>query len=151
MVYWWMIFSKSCRYAIRAMIYVAKQETENYVPIRNISSQLDIPFHFLTKILQQLTEKNILVSAKGAKGGIRFAAPLPKINLYDIYVSIDGDEVFTKCCLGLNNCVENNPCHIHVKWDPVKESLKEALKSTTLDKVSSDLDGERKIFMEFQI
>ena len=66
-----MIFSKSCVYGLRAMIYLASIPREGYVSIKSLSDKLDISFHFLTKILQELTAAELMESMKGPKGGVR--------------------------------------------------------------------------------
>ncbi|NUM71915.1 MAG: Rrf2 family transcriptional regulator, partial [Ignavibacteriaceae bacterium] len=64
-----MIFSKATIYGIKSIVYVAKQQNgKDYVSIREIAEKLEIPFHFLTKILQKLTHAGIIVSSKGVKG-----------------------------------------------------------------------------------
>ena len=57
------VISKSGEYGLRALLYmVAHKKDEAYVNIREMADELDISFHFLTKILQSLTQKGILQS-----------------------------------------------------------------------------------------
>jgi len=57
-----MVLSKACIYGIQAAIYVASVKDVGYVSIQEISEKLNISFHFLTKVLQQLTQAGILNS-----------------------------------------------------------------------------------------
>ncbi|HCT51303.1 MAG TPA: transcriptional regulator, partial [Balneola sp.] len=66
-----MLLSKSCVYGLRASIYLASKSDEEFNSIKEMSDKLEISFHFLTKILQQLTAESLMVSYKGPKGGIR--------------------------------------------------------------------------------
>jgi len=53
------MLSNSCRYGIRAVIYLASQPISNgKTGITRISTDLDLPQPFLAKILQQLVKKN---------------------------------------------------------------------------------------------
>lgn len=128
--------SKSCEYGMRAALYVASQQKEGFVPIREISKELNISFHFLTKILQQLNEAGILRSYRGPSGGIQLAKPLKEISLYDVVVSIEGDGMFTQCVLGLDGCGEKKPCPLHARWEVERARLTKMLAETTLDKVA---------------
>ncbi|CAN0202088.1 unnamed protein product, partial [Chrysoparadoxa australica] len=49
-----MLLSKSCVYGLRASIYLASKSDEEFNSIKEMSDKLEISFHFLTKILQQL-------------------------------------------------------------------------------------------------
>lgn len=127
------LLSKKCVYGIRAALYVASvQENKKYIPIRQISEELQISFHFLTKILQVFTQKKIMDSFRGPNGGIALTKASDKISLLDIIYMIDGDDLFDECILGLPGCGENKPCPFHDEWKEDKECLKESFANTTL-------------------
>ena len=63
------IFSRTCEYAIQSIIYLALQKGVRPVNIKEISAKLNIPSHFLAKILQNLTQDQLVVSFKGPGGG----------------------------------------------------------------------------------
>lgn len=127
-----MILSKTCDYAMRATFYIATQRDRKFVPIREVSEKLDISFHFLTKILQNLTQKNILLSYKGPNGGIALAAPAESISLADISKAIDGPKIYEGCILGLNHCGDENPCPLHQEWKVIREKIQDLFDHTTL-------------------
>ena len=59
------MLSNSCRYGIRAVVYLASQPvTECKTGIKKISSDLKLPAPFLAKILQQLAKQKILTPQK---------------------------------------------------------------------------------------
>ncbi|TNE70637.1 Rrf2 family transcriptional regulator [bacterium] len=127
-----MVLSKACTYGILATLYVAKENKE-FVPIRELSDELHISFHFLTKILQQLTAQGLLISLKGPKGGVKLAKDPATITYYDVIRAIDGDEVFTECVLGLPGCGHEAPCPIHEFWSPTRDLLKTTFVSQSLE------------------
>ena len=63
-----MLLSKSTEYGIRATLYLTSLKQDGYVSIRAISDELDISFHFLTKIFQKLTQAGLLQSFRGPRG-----------------------------------------------------------------------------------
>ncbi|MBD3419635.1 MAG: Rrf2 family transcriptional regulator [Chitinivibrionales bacterium] len=130
-----MVLSKACSYAIRALIYAARQDTD-LVPIRKIADDLGLSFHFLTKIFQTLSNNDITVSCKGAKGGIKLNYPLDNISLADIVIAVDGRGLFEDCLLGLAHCSQNPACEIHGKWSQFRAELSEFFETTTLDKLA---------------
>jgi len=130
-----MFLSKTCSYAIRAAIYLAEFPGQKYVPIKEISGKLGISFHFLTKILQMLTARNLLVSFRGPNGGIALAKPATDISILEIIEAVDGSTLFEACLLGLKSCDDKNPCWMHEQWSGERERLRELFKTTSIQKI----------------
>ncbi len=128
-----MLLSKACEYGIRAAIFIASMEEGKYVSIREVSDKLDIPYHFLTKILQKLTTCGLLTSMKGPAGGVRLKRNPEDVQLFEIITAIDGDELFNECVLGLPGCGAQKPCVLHRKWMDHREGIKNMLRTTTLE------------------
>lgn len=65
-----MFFSKTCEYALRAVFFIAqKSEHGRKVGIREIAASIDSPEPFIAKILQDLSKRGLIQSAKGPTGG----------------------------------------------------------------------------------
>lgn len=136
-----MLFSKGCTYAIRAALLVAVKETREgrkFIPIRELADELDLSFHFLTKILQVLTEAEIMESFRGPNGGIGLAREANKISLIQIISAVDGTSLFSECALGLPDCGEAKPCPLHQSWSKRREELKRMFEKTTLATLAQD-------------
>ena len=138
-----MLLSKTCDYAIRAALYIAVNEDRQFVPIREISEQLNISFHFLTKILQILTQKDIMASFKGPKGGIALARPAGKISVKEIVLAVDGPQIFENCLLGLEKCGEENPCPLHEQWAAIRSQLNQLFEHTTLAEMAEKVKSNK--------
>lgn len=132
-----MLLSKSCVYGIRAALYMATREDRDYVPIREISDDLSISFHFLTKILQQLTSEGLMESFRGPNGGIRLTKDGSEITLMEVVTAIDGIELFTECALGLPGCGVEKPCPLHDKWAVTRDNIRSMLENTTLTEMAN--------------
>lgn len=133
------MWSKRCTYALRATLYLAAQQQEGYVPIRQISDQLDIPYAYLTKVLQELIRCGLLQSLRGPRGGVALAQPANTIALRDIIEAIDGSGLFTECVLGLPKCDAAAPCSLHHQWKPIRLSIGTMLSQTALDDIADQL------------
>lgn len=133
-----MLLSKACIYGIRASLYIAavRHDERKFVPIHIISDRLELSFHFLTKILQQLTTAGLLESYKGPNGGVTFSRDAKEIKIIEIIKAIDGDKLFTECILGLPGCGHNRPCPIHEKWGQTREGLKILFENTSLHEIA---------------
>ncbi|GJM35579.1 MAG: hypothetical protein DHS20C18_45800 [Saprospiraceae bacterium] len=118
------MFSKACKYAIRAVLYLAVHSSpENKVGVKAIAEDLQVPKHFLAKILQQLSRDQLISSVKGPNGGFYMADENLNVPMEKIIKSFDGMEVFTSCILGLPVCSAENPCPLHVQAFAYREGL----------------------------
>jgi Rrf2 family protein len=137
-----MLFSKGCTYAIRASVLVTLKETNEqrkFIPIRELADELNLSFHFLTKIMQSLTEARILESFRGPNGGVGLAKPAKEISLLDIVAAIDGMSLFADCALGLPGCGDSTPCPLHESWAKRREELRKMLAKTSLASLARDI------------
>ena len=139
-----MLLSKSCVYGLRASLYLASRKEIEFTSIKEMSNKLGISFHFLTKILQQLTATAFMESYKGPNGGVRLSAKGRSATLFDLVVAMDGIELFTQCALGLSGCGSEKPCPLHDSWTDTRASIQAMLEKTTLDKLGKQ--GKENLF-----
>ncbi|MCI2229524.1 Rrf2 family transcriptional regulator [Polaribacter sp. MSW13] len=134
------MFSKTCEYGLRAVIYIAQQaKTNEKIGITAIADAIDSPQAFTAKILQQLTKNNIVQSIKGPFGGFYIDEQnLQNISLNNIVQVLEGNRIYTGCGLGLHQCNAEKPCPLHFKFIEIRENLKKMLENTTLLELSSD-------------
>lgn len=135
------MFSKTCEYAIRAMIFIAqKSKGGSKVGIKEIAKAIDAPEYFIAKILQDLSRKGLVQSLKGPTGGFYVEDESSLCSLADIVKAIDGDKLFLGCGLGLKNCNELKPCPIHNQFKKVRESIYNMLENATIGEFSKQLE-----------
>jgi Rrf2 family protein len=104
------MLSKSCEYALKSILYITKHSQNlERVGAKNISDDLDIPYHFAAKLLQILAKADIISSQKGPNGGFYLTADNLTHSLADVVFAIDGDGIFVNCILGLKTCSETRP------------------------------------------
>ena len=124
------LFSRQCEYALQAVMYIALKDEREMVSIIDLADTLHIPFHFLAKILQDLTYKRLLVSQKGPAGGFGIARSAQRITLLQIIDAIDGDSFMQDCVLGLAQCSKENPCALHEEWSKSRDGIVSMLTRT---------------------
>ena len=135
------VFSKTCEYAIRSVFFIAHRTASgNKVGIKEIANGIDSPEHFLAKILQDLSRKGIVQSAKGPNGGFYMEETALKRPLADVVEAVDGKSIFTGCGLGLAYCSETNPCPLHHEFKAIRNQLRDLLEQTMIKDFSENLN-----------
>ncbi len=136
------MFSKSCKYGLRSVIFIAGQAGENKkVSLTAVASGIDSPQAFTAKILQQLTKSSIVNSTKGPYGGFFIRKEdLETILLSDVVSVFDGDSVYTGCGLGLSKCDAKSPCPLHDKFITIRANIKVMLNSSLAAILNSEAE-----------
>ena len=134
------MFSKSCKYGLRGVLYLAQVSNEgNKVGVKELSEHLNIPVHFMAKILQDLARKRIISSTKGPNGGFFLTEQEKKQNLITIVVAIDGMARFEECSMGLRECSNEHPCPLHFGIKSLRQNIIDQLTNTSLDDFANKL------------
>ncbi len=134
------MFSKTCEYGIRAVIYILTQSNEGKkLGVKEIATEIDAPEFFTAKILQSLAKKNIISSSKGPTGGFYIDKNQEELKMIDLVIAIDGDKIFKGCVLGLKNCSESHPCPIHNEFKVVRDLLGKTLTEKSLKELALEV------------
>ncbi len=119
------MLSLTCKASIKAVIFLGSiADRENRASIKEIAQFINENEHTVGKLLQKLVKDGIINSAKGPKGGFYLTPKQVKQPVINIIHSIDGEEVFNQCGLGLSKCIEARPCPFHNDYKPVREMFK---------------------------
>jgi Rrf2 family transcriptional regulator, iron-sulfur cluster assembly transcription factor len=128
------MFSKATEYALRAVIYIAQKGNEDKRPgIAEIAKAIDSPQPFTSKILQQLTRDNkVISSVRGPNGGFFITQKALQLPVLAVLNALGEDEILYKCVLGLRKCSEVKPCPMHDDYKVIRKQLIQLFENTTI-------------------
>lgn len=132
-------FSKQCEYALQAVLYLALKPAGEMTSIKDLAANLGIPYHFVAKILQDLTHRGLLASQKGPNGGFAMAMEPKEITLLHIVEAIDGVAFTNGCVLGFSECSGKNPCAVHNQWGELREAIYRMLVNKNMGEMARDM------------
>lgn len=136
------MISKSCKYAIRAAVFIASQAgNSRKLGVKEIADEIEAPAAFTAKILQTLNRHKIVTSLKGPYGGFFCEAYQLNLPVIDIVNAIDGTAVFRECVMGLHRCSDDHPCPMHHQYAEIRNNLMQSFQQTTLGSLATDLSG----------
>lgn len=134
------MFNKETEYAIRGLVYVKLQNLKRRRPgTSEIAREIDAPHFFTAKILQRLVRLGYLKSVKGKGGGFYFDENDPDLSLRDLIAATEGDSSISACGFGLKECDEKNPCPMHEKYAPIRESINKLVDEETVSRMAEKL------------
>jgi Rrf2 family protein len=134
------MFSKTCEYGIRAVIYIWSQNAKGVkLGAKDISKAIEAPEYFTAKILQSLVKQCLLSSTKGPNGGFYISEDQENMRLLDLVEAIDGDKLFRGCVIGLKHCAESHPCPIHNEYKLIRGNLTRLLADKTIKVLAKEV------------
>ncbi|MBN2348291.1 MAG: Rrf2 family transcriptional regulator [Bacteroidales bacterium] len=135
------MLSNTCKYAIRAAIFLALNSGDKRkIGIKLISKELDLPSPFLSKILQTLAKNKVFSSSKGPNGGFGLAKNANDISLFEIVEIIDGNDLFNLCLISTRTCMEKNQqCALHEKYSKIRSEIFNMFKSYSIGELAMEI------------
>lgn len=130
-----MKLSKTSEYALRILIYMAKEPDKLYTA-NQLIEELKVSDKYLRRLMTDLSKSGFIRSIQGRDGGYIFIKNPKNIILYDIIHSVEGMDKMNGCILGFENCSSTNPCAMHYSWVDIRTDLNKYFHETRL----SDMD-----------
>jgi Rrf2 family protein len=118
------------------MTYLAEQEAEELISIREISEAIEAPQAVLAKIIGTLARTGLVSARRGPKGGVTLAVAPAETTIGAIVQAVDGPQMQGRCSLGFRECSDKSPCPVHDSWKHVQAEMERVLHSRTLDDLS---------------
>ena len=132
------MISKKCKYAIKALLYLADNQSEKRsIFSTEIAENENIPQKFLETILRELRNFQLLQSKRGKTGGYRLLKKPSEIKLAELMRMMDGPIALLPC-VSLNyyaSCDECNEmtCTIKPVFEKVRDQTLSILGNTSIE------------------
>ena len=134
------MISKKTKYAIKALLALARKKDKSPMTISEIAKQEKIPKKFLESILLDMRRQGILKSKIGIGGGYYLLMKPRDIVLSRLLRNIDGPIALLPC-VSLNfyercdDCKDEVTCGIRKTFIEVRDATLKILSETTLEDI----------------
>lgn len=131
------MISKKTKYGLKALAYLAKQETNVPVQISTIAKSENISLKFLESILLTLRKASFLGSKKGKGGGYYLMKNADEIKLVSVFRTLEGPIAMVPC-VSLNfyekctDCPDEATCNVYHLMVQIRDATLAILENTTL-------------------
>ena len=141
------MLSRKTKYAINALLYLARHEDEQPISVSRIAEQRRIPQKFLEAILAELKNARIVNSRKGKHGGYLLNGKPEDIDLARVVRLFDGAIALLPCVTHdyyepCEECVDEKTCGIRQVALEIRNETVARLKGATLANI---LEREREM------
>ncbi len=134
------MLSRKTKYAINALLYLAKRSEDGPILISEIAQSENIPQKFLESILLDLRKAGFLASKKGRGGGYYFHRSPEEINMAEVMRLFDGPIALLPCVSykyyeRCEECKEEETCGIRDVFLQLRNETVQLLKKATLKEI----------------
>ncbi|MDG4946838.1 Rrf2 family transcriptional regulator [Weeksellaceae bacterium KMM 9713] len=131
------MISKKTKYAINALVYIAKNKKHEPISVMTISEHQNIPVKFLENILFELKKAKILSSKRGKYGGYLLNDSPDNIHMAQVMRLFDGAIALLPCVTynyyeKCEECVDEATCGIRQVAMEIRNETVKRLKESTL-------------------
>lgn len=134
-----MLYSKTAQYSIQSMLFIAANNSDQNILVRDVAKELGLPSSFLSKILQTLSRYGFLNSVKGPKGGFSLSEKGAGSTIAELVAVVDGPMNFDMCLAGFSPCSEENACPFHEDWKRIREEIRELVNSKSIHDLAKEM------------
>lgn len=129
-----MNLSTKGRYAVMAMVDLARNEADKPVALNEIAARQEISLSYLEQLFAGLRRGGLVVSARGPGGGYRLAHPANETRISDIMLAVDEPLKATRCNLASpRGCTgQQGRCVTHDLWEELGRQIHIFLSAVTL-------------------
>ncbi len=121
------------RYGLRAICYIAENQDKGFIPVSEISENLNLSENYLEQLVRMLKKDGLIRSSRGPKGGYKINNDLNNITIGQILRSLEGDMTTSECVSGKVNCDEK--CDAYDLFTKLDFLINQAIDSITLENI----------------
>lgn len=136
------------RYAVMAMVDLAKQSGGRPVALSDIAERQEISLSYLEQLFAKLRRGGLVKSVRGPGGGYMLAYPADQMRISDIILAVDEPIRATRCLPGAPEGCTGKPtrCMTHDLWEELGYQIQHFLSQVTVaDVVANRVLGRNRI------
>ena len=130
-----MAVSTRIRYGLRALIYLARDHEEQFIPLNFISEKEHISQKYLENIFTLLKRGKIVTAVRGPEGGYTLTKPPAELTVYEIVKALEGPIAPSKCVSDPHRCSNTGDCGTRDFWKEFQEHTEHFFKTKTLSEI----------------
>jgi Rrf2 family protein len=144
-----MKLSTRTRYAVRAIIELAQNDSNKPLQLKIIAQRQDISVKYLEQLMAILRSAGFVRSIRGSKGGYVLAKAPNQIKLNEVLHRLEGTVATVECVENEDYCSRSADCASRYLWMQVEQAIEKVLEAVTLQDLIDKANDEKKL--DYQI
>lgn len=132
--------STKARYALRIMVRLARMESGTSATVQDLSTKEDVSTDYAAQIMMTMRRAGLVVSRRGAGGGIALARSATLISVADVVEAAEGPIRVVDCGDNGTDCRRAAHCVTRDVWAEATRRLKSFFESVTLESLAARAD-----------
>ncbi len=121
-----------------ALMHLAQHSERVSWSAREIGESYGIPLELLSKILQKLVQKGLLVSQAGTHGGYSLSRPAETITAAQVIEAIEGPFSLTNCVSDDRICGQFERCNVKSPLQRLNDLVVQCFRDLTIEQMVQD-------------
>lgn len=131
------MITREADYALRTVIFLAKNLDKGYCPTSDIGEKMMIPYRFLRKISRRLVDSGIAKAQRGKQGGLALAVDPEEFSILDLLKVFDSRFLaVNQCCRDDESCNRQQNCEAHDFFMSVQKKLEKEFGSVKISELA---------------
>ncbi len=132
------MISTKGRYALRVMLDIAKQNTDSYIPLKEIAERQGISKKYLEIIVKELVSAKLLKGVSGKGGGYKLSRKPEEYSVGEILEVTEGTLAIVACLSkDADKCPRAEKCETLPMWSEYNKMIYDFFYSKTLSDLLS--------------
>jgi len=140
-----MKLSTRTRYAVRAIIELAQNNSNKPLQLKVIAQRQDISVKYLEQLMAILRSAGFVRSIRGSKGGYLLAKAPNQIKLNEVLHRLEGTVSTVECVENEDYCSRSANCASRYLWVQVEQAIEKVLEAITLQDLVDKANDEKKL------
>ncbi len=121
------------RYALRIMVDLAQQQSDAFIPLKEISARQEISEKYAEMIIGLLCKAGLVYSSRGKGGGYKLVKPADKCSVGSVLKAAEGSLAPVTCLEHPENiCPNAGACKTLPMWTELERRIEEYLESVSI-------------------
>lgn len=140
-----MKLSTRTRYAVRAIIELAQNDSNRPLQLKIIAQRQEISVKYLEQLMAVLRSAGFVRSIRGSKGGYVLAKAPNQIKLNEVLHRLEGTVATVECVENEDYCSRSADCASRYLWVQVEQAIEKVLEAITLQDLVDKANDEKKL------
>ena len=136
-----MLISTRGRYALRVLLDLAEQKSEEYIPMKSVAQRQGISLKYIERIMPVLSKNNLVSGIHGKGGGYKLSRLPADYTVGEILRLTEGNLAPVSCLeCGSAPCNRAGECKTLPMWKKFQQIQNEFFDSVTLEDLLNEND-----------